>query len=127
MNEDVLDSSIILAVLKSEAIDESADGLIDGGVMSAVSVAEVYTKLSELNSVSLAQVDAMLATLGRIEPFTAQQARVCGLLRPQTRHLGMSLGDRVCIALGIVLRAVVYTTDGKWLEGNFTCEVRNLR
>jgi PIN domain nuclease of toxin-antitoxin system len=117
MNEDVLDSSIILAVLKDETIDEAAYALIDGGVMSAVSVAEV----------SLVRMDALLATLGRVEPFTAEQARVCGLLRAETRHLGMSLGDRACVALGMELGATVHTTDRIWARGDFTCVVRVLR
>ena len=37
----VVDTSIILALLKSEAIDQRAFALIDGAVMSAVNVAEV--------------------------------------------------------------------------------------
>jgi PIN domain nuclease of toxin-antitoxin system len=127
MNEDVLDSSIILAVRKDETIDEAAYALIDGGVMSAVSVAEVYTRLSGLKTTSLVRMDALLATLGRVEPFTAEQARVCGLLRAETRHLGMSLGDRACVALGMELGATVHTTDRIWARGDFTCVVRVLR
>lgn len=127
MNDTVLDSSIILAILKNETIDDIAYSIVDGGVMSAVNVAEVYTKLSELKLVSVPQVDAMLATLDRIEPFTARQAKICGLLRERTTHLGMSLGDRACIALAIDIGGEVFTTDGQWVKLEFGCKVQNLR
>ena len=32
----------------------------------------------------------------------------------QTRALGLSLGDRACLALGLALKAPVYTADKSW-------------
>jgi len=49
-----------------------------------------------------------------IEPFTAAQARIAGTLVKKTRSLGLSLGDRACLALAIALEAPVYTTDRLW-------------
>jgi ribonuclease VapC len=127
MNEDVLDSSIILAILKNEAIDDSAYSVVPGAVMSAVNVAEVYSKLSELDGISLTRVELLLGLLDRIEPFTAAQAKTCGLLRDATRNQGMSLGDRACIALAMDLDATVYTTDRQWAAATLTCRVKLLR
>jgi PIN domain nuclease of toxin-antitoxin system len=46
--------------------------------------------------------------------FTSQHARLAGNMVAQTRSLGLSLGDRACLALGIALKAPVYTADKSW-------------
>jgi PIN domain nuclease of toxin-antitoxin system len=43
-----------------------------------------------------------------------EQAIVAGLLRPETKALGLSLGDRMCLALGLQLQQPVITTDRQW-------------
>jgi PIN domain nuclease of toxin-antitoxin system len=127
INEDVLDSSIILAILKNETIDDSAYAVVPGAVTSAVNVAEVYSKLGELDGISLTQVELLLGLLARIEPFNASQAKACGMLRDATRNQGMSLGDRACIALAMDLDATVYTTDRQWATATLACRVKLLR
>ncbi len=39
---------------------------------------------------------------------------MAGDLVTQTRHLGLSLGDRACLALGIALKVPVYTAEKAW-------------
>jgi len=46
--------------------------------------------------------------------FDEEQARIAGDLVTQTRHLGLSLGDRACLALGMALKVPVYTTERAW-------------
>jgi ribonuclease VapC len=46
--------------------------------------------------------------------FDEQQARIAGDLVIQSRPLGLSLGDRACLALGIVLGVPVYTAEKAW-------------
>ena len=41
-------------------------------------------------------------------------ARVAGIMVRETRALGLSLGDRACLALGLALKAPVYTADKSW-------------
>jgi PIN domain nuclease of toxin-antitoxin system len=122
----VLDSSVILALARNERIDESALALIDGGIMSTVNVAEVYTKLAELR-LPIATVELLFDALARVEPFTFRQAKMAGSLRATTRHVGLSLGDRACLALAIELGATAYTADHLWSRANVGCEVRLLR
>jgi ribonuclease VapC len=55
-----------------------------------------------------------LDPLPDVEPFTAEQAKIAGDLVQLTSALGLSLGDRACLALAIVLNAAVYTTDRPW-------------
>ena len=127
MSENLIDASVILAILKDEAIDEHAYAVVDGGVMSSVKVAEVYTKLSEFKMLTTRHVDALLDTLSRVEPFTRSQARVAGFLRDSTRHAGHSLRDWCCLALGLELDANVYTTEQAWAQVDVGCCVQLLR
>jgi len=49
--------------------------------------------------------------------LTAAQARASGRLRPVTRALGLSLGDRCCLALAQEHRgAQVVTADRLWKD-----------
>jgi PIN domain nuclease of toxin-antitoxin system len=38
------------------------------------------------------------------------------MLRPLTRALGLSLGDRACLALAANLGATALTTDSAWMQ-----------
>ena len=45
----------------------------------------------------------------------------------KTRPLGLSLGDRACLALAIQRKAVVYTTDAAWKNLNLGIEIKVIR
>jgi ribonuclease VapC len=63
----------------------------------------------------------------RVEPFTEAQAVLAASLRLATRHLGLSLGDRACLALAISMGAAVYTSDSRWSEAVVVCTVHQIR
>ena len=115
MSRIVLDASAVMAILDGEAgADTLTSRLLSDATVSTVNLAEVQTKLV---SRGLDPDDAWDAALGPVresEPFTAEQARIAGSLVAQTRPLGLSLGDRACLALGIALGAAVYTADQSW-------------
>jgi PIN domain nuclease of toxin-antitoxin system len=127
MSSTVLDSSIPLAILLGEAAGFSTYALMDGAVMSAVNLAEVYSKIRELGAIEWPRTEALLALLDRVEPMTQQQARACGELRISTRHAGLSLGDRACLALAIELGAEVYTADRAWKKVNIGVPIHLIR
>jgi|SRR6185437_5504693 len=127
MSSIVLDSSVPLAILLGEVTNRSTYGLIDGAVMSAVNLAEVYSKVSELHATEWPRLDALLSLLDRVEPMTQQQARACGELRARTRHAGLSLGDRACLALAIELGAEVYTADRAWQQAHVGVPIHLIR
>jgi PIN domain nuclease of toxin-antitoxin system len=127
-SESVLDASVLLALLKKEHFEQELLGVLDGAVMSAVNFAEVLTKLIDLGtSPTSPAVQALFALLDRIEPFTETQATVAGDLRDQTRHLGLSLADRVCLALALQLDADVYTADRVWSQVEVGCKIHLIR
>jgi ribonuclease VapC len=115
MNSIVLDASALLAVLNREAGAEMlTPRLLSAATSSTVNLAEVQAKLVDRG---LSPRDAWEATLSPIREataFNAEHARTAGSLVAQTRALGLSLGDRACLALGLALKAPVYTADRSW-------------
>jgi ribonuclease VapC len=115
MNKIVLDASALLALLGRESgADKLTPELLSTATASTVNLAEVQAKLV---SRGLPPNDAWEATLSPIREataFTAEHAQAAGNLIAETRALGLSLGDRACLALGIALKAPVYTTDKSW-------------
>jgi PIN domain nuclease of toxin-antitoxin system len=110
-----LDASALLAVLNSEpGAEKLTPQLLSAATSSTVNLAEVQGKLV---SRGIDPGDAWEATLSPIREatdFTGEQAKIAGSLITQTRAFGLSLGDRACLALGISLKAPVYTADQSW-------------
>ncbi len=115
MSRIVLDASAVLALLNNEpGSDTLTPELLSDATCSTVNLAEVQTKLvSEGGNPEEAWEDT-LSPIREASPFTGEQARIAGSLVAQTRSLGLSLGDRACLALGLALRAPVYTADKSW-------------
>jgi ribonuclease VapC len=111
----VLDASALMAVINSETgADKLTPQIMSAATASTVNLAEVHGKLVQRG---FTPEDAWAAAHGVIDEavaFTAEQAKTAGDLVVQTRALGLSLGDRACLALGIALRAPVYTADRAW-------------
>jgi ribonuclease VapC len=111
----VLDASALLVVLYGEpGADQLTPELLNGATSSTVNLAEVQSKLV---SRGIDPGDAWEATLSPIREaavFTNEQAKIAGSLIAQTSGLGLSLGDRACLALAIALKAPVYTADKLW-------------
>lgn len=112
--EVVLDASAILALLGGERGFEKVQAVLPCAIASAVNVAEVVGKLAE-RGMPVAEIRHAIKTIGlSIVPFSEQHAYLAGQLRPQTQHLGLSLGDRACLALGQDRHALVLTADTRW-------------
>lgn len=112
----VFDASALLAVLFSEPGGNRAADLLEEGdaVVSAVNQGEVVARLMD-RGVGLDEANLAWRSLRiGVSPFTADQALSSGLLRPGTRALGLSLGDRCCLALAQSLDAEVVTADRPW-------------
>jgi PIN domain nuclease of toxin-antitoxin system len=115
MNKIVLDASAILALLNDEpGAEKITPELLSHATASAVNLAEVQTMLVREGGDPDESWGLAVDPIPDIEPFTAAQARIAGTLVKKTRSLGLSLGDRACLALAIALEAPVYTTDRLW-------------
>ena len=115
MSRVVLDASAVLVLLNNEpGADKLTPELLSDAICSTVNLAEVQTKLvSEGGHPDEAWEDT-LSPIREAMPFSEEQARIAGSLVAQTRRLGLSLGDRACLALALVLKAPIYTADRTW-------------
>jgi PIN domain nuclease of toxin-antitoxin system len=115
MNEVVFDASAILALLQQERGSEKlTDEIRENAVASTVNLAEVQTKLVKKGIAPNEAWESTLSAISEAEPYTSRQAMIAGSLITKTEKLGLSLGDRSCLALAIALKAPVYTTEQAW-------------
>ena len=123
MSEPVLDASALLAVMLEERGAEKVRELLPGAIIGAVNLAEVVAKLQE-RGVPDEEIDRAIARLDLpVIPFDTAQAMVAGKLRARTRSLGLSLGDRACLALAVVRRTPAVTMDRGWSALDIGAEV----
>ncbi|TNC49544.1 type II toxin-antitoxin system VapC family toxin [Rubellimicrobium rubrum] len=107
----VLDSSALLCLLNGEAGADRVAEALPSAVIGAVNLAEVVTKLRE-RGLSVEEVEEALGGLNLdVRQLTAGQATATGHLRPATRSLGLSLGDRACLTLAAELSAPALTAN----------------
>ncbi|MES2665990.1 MAG: type II toxin-antitoxin system VapC family toxin [Pseudomonadota bacterium] len=112
----VLDSSAILALMWREPGGDKVRRVLAESVASTVIEAELYTKFQD-RKVDEADAIRLVETLNLdFVPFSSQQALIAGHLRSPTRHLGLSLGDRCCLALAMDMGATVLTADRAWAD-----------
>lgn len=123
----VLDSSALLCVLNGEAGAERVAEALPSAVIGAANLAEVVTKLRE-RGLSAEEVEEVLGGLHLdVCPFTPAQAYATGHLRPAIRALGLSLGDRACLALAAELGVPTMTADQAWSSADVGVKVEVIR
>lgn len=117
MADVVLDASAALAViLREPGTDQVIEALRSGASMSAVNVAEVAARLHQ-EGWGQAEVALVFAELGiQILSFDSDVALLSGRYRIPTRHLGLGLGDRACLATAFVAGSPALTADRAWVE-----------
>ena len=115
MSRVVLDASAVLALLNNESgADKLTPELLSNATCSTFNLAEVQTKLVSAGAAPDEAWEDTLSPIREAAPFTEEHAKIAGGLVAQTRALGLSLGDRACLALGLALKAPVYTADRSW-------------
>ena len=127
MSRVVLDSSAILAFLQQEPGADVVTKLLHRAIASAVNVAEVQSKLIRDGMPAEEAKIAVERCLPTIEPFDSEQAGATAALILPTQKLGLSLGDRACLALGLATKAPVYTADRAWAHLQVGVDVRLVR
>ena len=116
MNAPVYDASALLAVIFNEPGTEQTLHYLaqPEGRVSAVNWSEVGAKLAE-HGMSAERIGVELAAFGLdVVPFDETQANAAAALRPVTRALGLSLGDRCCLALAQMHAAPIITAYATW-------------
>ena len=122
-----MDSSAVLAVVFQERGQESVAPALPGASISAVNLAEVMSKMMDLG-LSPERIDSQLDKFSLVvADFDRDLAMQAALLRATTRHKGLSLGDRACLALAMRERLPVLTGDTAWSELDLGVEVVLIR
>ena len=122
-----LDASALLAMLNGEPGRGVVASVLPSACISAANLAEVVTGLVNKGlSAALARQTAEDLTI-RTFSLDRDQALTAGTLREVTAHLGLSLGDRCCLALALSLGLPVLTADRSWAELDIGIDVRLIR
>lgn len=116
MSDFVLDASAVLAYLNDEPGADKVAAVLEHGtaVIGAANYAEIGAKLIDLG---LPRQDAAKVMQGlelEVAPLDSETAWISACLIATTKVLGLSLGDRCCLALGIRMRLPVLTADRAW-------------
>lgn len=114
----VMDASALLALMQGEPGSDVVDELIQNQecIASSVNIAEVGTRLID-KGLALAHLTRTLKELD-VQPidFDLEQATLYASLRLSTRHVGLSLGDRACLALAKLVKGTAVTSDSAWSD-----------
>jgi len=127
VTEYVLDASALLAAFFGEDGADQVEGLLSQSVIGAVNISEVVAKLQD-RGIPDDEIDRHLAAIDLdVVPFDRAQAVSAGRLRRQTAALGLSLGDRCCLAVAEQLGAVAVTADRAWASLDLPIEIKVVR
>jgi ribonuclease VapC len=110
----VLDASALMALLRREPGADAVAAVIPGATMAMVNLAEVLSKLVDYGA---PEAEAFAAVSGLGVEFVEDDlglARASARWRERTRNAGLSLGDRICLALGERLNLPLLTADRAW-------------
>lgn len=126
MIENILDASAVLAVLQNETGKDKVEAILDVSAISRINLTEVLTKLIEKGmSVDEAKEAFDVLDLKIIE-FDENQSLKAAEIRPLTKQIGLSLGDRCCLALAVLENLPAVTADKNWANLNF-CKIEVIR
>lgn len=123
----VLDASALLAFLQHEPGWEIVRALLPTAAMSTLNLAESLSKLADggIDVDSISQT-LMQSKISFVE-LSAAHALTAAKLRPLTRSAGLSVGDRICLALALELGCGALTTDTSWKKVPVGVQIQMLR
>jgi ribonuclease VapC len=121
----VLDASALLAlILKEEGADRVAKAMEQEAMMNVVNFAEVIAFAGRRQLDTLTLRNSILAMRLQLIDLDLDLAYEAGCLE-RIRGTGLSLGDRVCLATGKLLKGRILTADKAWskLKRKFDMEL----
>ncbi|MBU0500018.1 MAG: type II toxin-antitoxin system VapC family toxin [Gammaproteobacteria bacterium] len=126
----VWDASAILAFLRREPGVDRLEAVLDETPehrLSAVNLAEVAGWFNDRGMPG----DTLRALLDELDleviALDSDLARATGELRQATKALGLSLGDRACLALAKAHQAVALTADRAWVLADLGIRIECIR
>lgn len=123
MNSLVLDASAVLAVIFAEKGADVVIRRLPGALLSTVNLAEIATRALDLGKPLEDTIREIRRLPLHVVPYDSEQSQITASLRAASKPLGLSLGDRACLALGMTRQASVMTGDRDWQKLNVGIEV----
>jgi ribonuclease VapC len=123
----LLDASAVLAMVFEEPGSERVEECLIDARISSANLSEVVAKLYD-RKFDKERVELVLSnfTIETVE-FDRDLAEQAGHLRPLTRHLGLSFGDRACLATAQAVGCTIVTADQAWAELDLGIEIELIR
>jgi ribonuclease VapC len=122
-----LDASAFLAFLFREKGDERVAGIMSEACLSTVNLAEVIGRFVLDGHDADTVLQRLTAGPLEIVLFGPSEAAMAASLLPRTRPLGLSLGDRACLALALGRRIPAVTADRTWLKLDLDVKIEVIR
>ena len=112
----VADASAVLALFQQERVTIDIAAALAESTISAINLCEVVSKLLDAGQ-SFEEAMTLIDTLGLpVVPLDATLAMSAAQLRHTTREIGLSLGDRCCLATAKQLKLPALTGDRDWVK-----------
>ncbi|MGH8937372.1 MAG: type II toxin-antitoxin system VapC family toxin [Acidimicrobiia bacterium] len=127
MSRTILDASALLTLLLREAGADQVIEALPEAAISAVNLSEAIGKLADAGMPEPVIRHSLGVLPLEVVPFEEEQAYRTGFLQPSTKGAGLSLGDRVCLALAISRGVRALTADRAWLDVDVGAELTVIR
>ena len=118
-----LDASALLAYLFHEPGWELVRGYLPSSLLSSVNLSEVLARFARDGHDPVRVLRELLASPLRVVDFSAQHATLAAAMSPKTLPLGLSLGDRACLALALAEGIPALTADRLWTQARVGVDV----
>ncbi|MSO69931.1 MAG: PIN domain-containing protein [Alphaproteobacteria bacterium] len=122
-----LDASALIALIMKEPGHERVQSALDGGCLSTVKLAETLS-FGARQDFDVRGIRTRTEALPiEIVPFSSNHAALTASLMRLGRPLGLSLGDRACLALALDRNIPVMTADRRWRDAGLELEIVVIR
>lgn len=123
----ILDASALLAYLQKENGYLEVERVLSSAFISTVNWSEVAQKL-QIKQIDFNLIRQNLEILGlQFISFNIEHANKASELFQVTSPLGLSLGDRACLATGIIEKMPVITADQIWQKASLPLKIILIR
>jgi PIN domain nuclease of toxin-antitoxin system len=123
----VLDASALVALWRKEPGWERVAQDITSSAVSSTNLAEALSKFVEDGGDADLMATETIKSGCEVVALSIDHAINTAKLRPLTRSVGLSLGDRLCLALAIERNCAVLTADRNWGRLNIGVPVQLIR
>lgn len=123
----MLDASAVLAFLFREPGAARVAEVLESSCLSSVNLSEVLARFARDAHDPYEVAARLRASSLEVVAFTESEAVVAASLVPATLPLGLSLGDRACLALALIRGVPALTADGCWADLDVGVDIEVIR